>query len=162
MSNFTLRTFSKSPRSKTKGVLPDPPTDKLPTLTTGACSWRERATPRSYSALRARTPTPKMPDKKLIDPAHGMPCYRPQVPTIFPALARFFALPPFAPAKFPRPGGPVPRALPDWKEVPSIPEEARPDRPRAPRCDFETSQRYRGNSPYGFPRRWELRAAQAR
>ena len=35
MSNFTPRARNNSPRRRTNGVFPEPPTDKLPILTTG-------------------------------------------------------------------------------------------------------------------------------
>ena len=50
-----LLSFSNSPRSSTKGVLPDPPTDRFPTLTTGpGASGRERC--RGHRARFAREP----------------------------------------------------------------------------------------------------------
>src|SRR5436190_1248116 len=54
------RCFSSSPRTMTKGVFPVPPTDMLPTLTTGRASLRMEKIPRSYSAFLMATPTPKM------------------------------------------------------------------------------------------------------
>ena len=45
MSNFTPRASNNSPKRSTNGVFPEPPTDKLPTLTTGPVRRRDRSTP---------------------------------------------------------------------------------------------------------------------
>ena len=52
---FNRLSFSNSPRSSTKGVLPDPPTDRFPTLTTGPASLRARRS-RGHRARCAREP----------------------------------------------------------------------------------------------------------
>src|SRR5580658_167844 len=116
MSNFTPRSLSNCPRTRMNGVLPDPPNDKLPTLTTGPCNLFARAMRRSYSALRARTPIPKIEDRGFIDgTTSDLPLHHHRQATVFPTLAAFYALPPSAPAEFLRHVGPVRSARLSWK-----------------------------------------------
>src|SRR5258708_694011 len=73
-SNLIPRAFSNSPSSMTKGVFPDPPVERLPTLTTAPCRRTWRNHPLSQSALRAPTPPPHIPQTRF------NPCPHPPLP----------------------------------------------------------------------------------
>src|SRR5579884_3235047 len=57
-SNAIPWLLSHDPTRITNGVLPDPPTLRLPMLITGPSSRRGFSNPRSYDALRTFTPAP--------------------------------------------------------------------------------------------------------
>src|SRR6185437_6204491 len=59
-SKLKRRHLSRSPSNRTKGVFPEPPTDKLPMLTVGPRSRCCFSSPREYNELRRPTPAPKI------------------------------------------------------------------------------------------------------
>src|SRR6476646_10351335 len=61
------RSASNWPSAITKGVLPLPPTEIFPMLTTGRASFFTGKTSRSYKAFLIATPAPKMAESGFID-----------------------------------------------------------------------------------------------
>src|SRR5215813_9570507 len=89
--------FSNPPRRSTKGVLPEPPTERFPTLITGLVRRRVFNTFLSYREFRTVTPVPNSAENRF---KRSLRCFA--LPINFATPAACDLWPPFASAPFRR------------------------------------------------------------